>query len=115
MACVKADEPSEKMQRELAQYVKGFNEWKKICNTMNRLDGTIKEYMINNEIDHTEDDGVQLSMSHPTRWMLDYSLIDDIDQYKVAKKINILTVNVNNDKVAAKRAREEHEYVNNEA
>eukprot|EP00873_Tetraselmis_striata_P029418 jgi/Tetstr1/449682/TSEL_036750.t1 len=115
MVCVKADELPEKMQREFAQYVERFNEWKKMCNTMNRLDRTIKKYMIKNEIDYIEDEAVQLSMSHPTRLMLDHSLIDDIDQYNVAKKINILTVNVNNDKVAAKRAREEQESVNSEA
>eukprot|EP00873_Tetraselmis_striata_P010369 jgi/Tetstr1/430633/TSEL_020426.t1 len=115
MACVKVDELSPKIQRVLAQYVERFNEWKKLCNTMNRLDRTMKEYMINNEIDYIKDDGVQLSMAHPTRWMLDQSLIEDIDQNKVAKKINILTVDIDDDKVAAKRARMEQETANSEA
>eukprot|EP00873_Tetraselmis_striata_P025927 jgi/Tetstr1/446191/TSEL_003591.t1 len=110
-----ADELPEKMQRELAQYVERFNEWKKMCNTMNRLDRTMKEYMIENKIDYIEDEGVQLSMAHPKRWMLDQSLIDDIDQYKVEKKINILTVDIDDDKVAAKRARVEQETANSEA
>eukprot|EP00873_Tetraselmis_striata_P036794 jgi/Tetstr1/457058/TSEL_043721.t1 len=115
MACAKADELPEKMQRELAQYVERFNKWKKLCNTMNRLDRTMKEYMIENKIDYIEDEGVQLSMAHPKRWMLDQSLIDNIDQYKVEKKINILTVDIDDDKVAEKRARVEQETANSEA
>eukprot|EP00873_Tetraselmis_striata_P012356 jgi/Tetstr1/432620/TSEL_021989.t1 len=97
MACAKADELPEKIQRELAQYVERFNEWKKMCSVMNRLDKVLKEYMIGNNIDFIEDEGVRLSMAHPTRWMLDQSLIVDIDQYKVKKTINVLTVNVDED------------------
>mmetsp|Transcript_2403 Transcript_2403/g.6199 ORF Transcript_2403/g.6199 Transcript_2403/m.6199 type:complete len:284 (-) Transcript_2403:51-902(-) len=90
MACAKADELPPKIQRELAQYVERFNEWKKMCSVMNRLDKVLKEYMIGNNIDFIEDEGVRLSMAHPTRWMLDQSLIVDIDQYKVKKTINVL-------------------------
>eukprot|EP00873_Tetraselmis_striata_P024809 jgi/Tetstr1/445073/TSEL_032878.t1 len=97
MACAKADELPPKIQRELAQYVERFNEWKKMCSVMNRLDKVLKEYMIGNNIDFIEDEGVRLSMAHPTRWMLDQSLIVDIDQYKVKKTINVLTVNVDED------------------
>eukprot|EP00873_Tetraselmis_striata_P024806 jgi/Tetstr1/445070/TSEL_032875.t1 len=103
MACAKADELPPKIQRELAQYVERFNEWKKMCSVMNRLDKVLKEYMIGNNIDFIEDEGVRLSMAHPTRWMLDQSLIVDIDQYKVKKTINVLTVNVDEDQVGAKR------------
>eukprot|EP00873_Tetraselmis_striata_P042713 jgi/Tetstr1/462977/TSEL_007923.t1 len=112
MACAKADELPPKIQRELAQYVERFNEWKKMCSVMNRLDKVLKEYMIGNNIDFIED--VRLSMAHPTRWMLDQSLIVDIDQYKVKKTINVLTVNVDEDQVGAKRMREEQQSVNSE-
>eukprot|EP00873_Tetraselmis_striata_P029491 jgi/Tetstr1/449755/TSEL_036821.t1 len=76
MACVKADELPD------AQYVERFNEWKKLCNTMNRLDKIVKEYMILNKIDYIEDEGVE-------------------------KTVNMLTVNVDDEKASAKRARVE--------
>eukprot|EP00873_Tetraselmis_striata_P009631 jgi/Tetstr1/429895/TSEL_019760.t1 len=80
---IPADELPEKMQRELAQYVERFNEWKKLCNTMNRLDKIVKEDMILNKIDYIEDEGVE-------------------------KTVNMLTVNVDDEKAKrAKRARVE--------
>ena len=101
------DELPDKMQRELQQYTARYTEWKKICSVMTRLDRSLKDYMINNGVDLIEGSGFNMSMAHPSRWMLDQSLIEDIDKYKVYKKINLLTVNVNDGIVGKKRARDD--------
>ena len=100
------DELPERLQREMRQYVERYNEWKKIYSVMNRLDAKVMEYMISHVVDLIEGDGFCMSMTHPDRWMLNQSLIEDIDKYKVCKKINVLTVNVNDGIVGQKRARE---------
>ena len=100
------DELPERLQREMRQYVERYNEWKKLCNLMNRLDTKVKEYMISQGVDFIEGRGFNMIMTHPDRWMLDQSLIEDIDKYKVCKRINSLTVNVNDGIVGHKRARE---------
>ncbi len=101
------DDLPAKMQRELLQYTARYNEWKKICNVMNRLDRSVKDYMIKNGVDLIEGPGFNMSMTHPSRWMLDQSLIEDIDRYKVCKKINLLTVHEEAAIVGQKRARDD--------
>ena len=91
----------------MRQYVERFNEWKKICSVMNRLDAKVKEYMSSYDVDLIEGEGFCMSMAHPDRWMLDQSLIEDIDKYKICNKINVLTVNVNDGIVGQKRARDD--------
>ena len=100
------DELPDKVQRELLQYTARYNEWKKMCNLMKRLDKSVKDYMINEKVDLIEGPGFNMSMAHPSRWMLDQSLIENIEQYKVCKKINLLTVNVDASIVGQKRARD---------
>ena len=101
------DELPERLQREMRQYVERYNEWKKMCNLMNRLDAKVKEYMIGQDVDVVEGEGFYMSMAHPNRWILDQSLIENIDDYKVCKRINVLTVNVNDGIVGQKRARDD--------
>jgi hypothetical protein len=106
---MKHDELPDKLRRELDQYIANYTEWKKMCNVMNRLDKAVKEYMILKEVDFIEGEGFQLSMAHPIRFMLDQSLIENLEQYKVKKAINVLTVNIDEieetEDMAAKRAR----------
>ena len=101
------DELPERLQREMRQYVERYNEWKKICNVMNRLDAKVNEYMSSHDVDLIEGEWFCMSMAHPDRWMLDQSPIEDIDKYKVCKKINVLTVNVNDGIVGQKRTRDD--------
>ncbi len=101
------DDLPAKMQRELLQYTARYNEWKNMCSVMNRLDAKVKVYMISHDVDVVEGEGFCMSMAHPDRWMLDQSLIEDINKYKVCKRINVLTVNVNDGIVGQKRARDD--------
>ena len=61
---------------------------------MDRIDKALKKYMVENKVDYLDSDKCELIMTHPMRLILDQSLIEDIDQYKVRKAINLCTVNM---------------------
>lgn len=82
------------LQRDFVTYAENYVEWKNISNKMERIDKALKKYMADNKVDYLDSDKCELIMTHPMRLMLDQSLIEDIDQYKVRKPINLCTVNM---------------------
>ena len=85
-------ELSPRMRREMDIYEEHFKEWKKLNNMMNRIDKLVKEYMVNEGVDELRLNKFDLKMTHPSRQQLDQTLIPNIEDYKIEKRINLLSV-----------------------
>lgn len=84
---VKNSEQFEKMAEEL---LKGWTEYKKIRNRMELLDASIKKYMVDNELKFYENEYGHVSIVEQGRRVLDRSLIEDIERYKVDTKFKMM-------------------------
>ena len=84
---VKSFQQFEQMSEEL---LKGWAEYKKLDTRMKLLDASVKKYLIDNcKIAHENKYG-HLSIVTQNRRMLDRSLIDDIEQYKIDTEIKMM-------------------------
>lgn len=92
MANATTDDLPVPLQRDLVGYAAHFHEWKRMNNYMNRIDKALKDWMTHNNVDHLETNELTVHMTHPTRYIVDQSLIPDIHLYKVNKTINVCTV-----------------------
>ena len=92
MATANAADLPGPLRRDLLTYAANYTEWKRLNNVMNRIDKALKDWMGNNKVDHVETNEMSAHMAHPTRYMLDQSLVPDIDRYKVEKAINVCTI-----------------------
>ncbi len=77
---IKSFQQFEKMTDEL---LKGWSEYKKLDSRMKLLDESIKKYMIDNDRQFYENEYGALCIVSQNRRVLDRSLIEDIEQYKV--------------------------------
>jgi hypothetical protein len=94
MATVSSSELPAHLERNLATFRKEFKEWKRMNNLMNPIDKRLKDYMISNNIDRLEGDGIVITMAHPTRFILDQTLIPNIDFFKRERLTNVATVTI---------------------
>lgn len=83
---IKSQENFERMAEEM---LKGWDEYKSLRSRMELLDASVKKYMIdNNKVFHENAYG-SVTIVRQTRRVLDRSLIEDIEKYKVAMDVNM--------------------------
>lgn len=84
---VKSVEQFEQMSEEL---LKGWTEYKKLDTRMKVLDASVKKYMVDNDKTTYENKYGALCVVCQNRRVLDRSLIDDIEQYKIDTEIKMM-------------------------
>ena len=84
---VKSVRQFEQMSEEL---LKNWTEYKKLDTRMKLLDASVKKYMTDNDKQTHENQYGALCVVTQNRRMLDRSLIDDIEQYKVDAEVKMM-------------------------
>ena len=77
----------EQMSEEL---LKNWTEYKKLDTRMKLLDASVKKYMVENDKQVYENKYGSLCVVSQNRRVLDRSLIEDIEQYKIETEIKIM-------------------------
>ena len=84
---VKSDEQFKQMSEEL---LKNWTEYKKLDTRIKLLDASIKKYMVDNKMQFYENNFGSLCVITQNRHVLDRSLIEDIEKYKVDTEVKIM-------------------------
>lgn len=84
---VKSVKQFEQMSEEL---LKNWTEYKKLDARIKVLDASVKKYMLENNMKTWENNHGALCVVSQNRRVLDRSLIDDIEMYKVNTEIKIM-------------------------
>lgn len=77
----------EKLAEEL---LNNWAEYKKLKSRMELLDSTCKKYMVDNDMNIYGNDKGNLMIVEQGRRILDRTLIDDIEKYKVDAKVKMM-------------------------
>lgn len=80
----------EKFEAMATEFLSKLTEYKKLEARMKLLDASCKKYMLDNDMKNFSCESGELTVVQSNRLMLDRSLIDDIEQYKVPMKITMM-------------------------
>jgi hypothetical protein len=83
---IKNKEQFEKMASEMLSH---WTEYKKLDARMKLLDASTKKYMIDNKMKVYESKSGEIVIVEQLRRVLDRSLIEDIEQYKIDAKVKL--------------------------
>lgn len=80
----------EKFEDMAMEYLGKLTEYKKMKARMDILDASLKKYMLDNNMEDYKNDNGKLTMIVQNRRVLDRSLIDEIGNYMVDSKVNLM-------------------------
>lgn len=84
---IKGEEQFEKFAEEL---LKGWDEYKNLEKRMKLLDASVKKFLLDNDKTHYENKYGEVIIITQHRTVLDRSLIEDIEKYKVDTEVKIM-------------------------
>ncbi len=83
---IKSKEQFEKMASEMLSH---WREYKKLDARMKLLDASTKKYMVDHDMNTYENEKGKITVIEQCRRVLDRSLIDDIELYKIDTRVKM--------------------------
>jgi len=86
---------SEKIEQLGEEYLTKLSDFKKLKNKMETIEATVKNYLIENNLDILKCKSGKFNIINQDKMVLDRSLIEDIDKYKVNTKYKMMYKSLN--------------------